>query len=374
MHTPINDLHALDQSIWYDNIQRRLLKDGTLAGMIARDEIRGITSNPSIFNKAIAQSDDYDEALIPLAKAGKTAEEIYESLAIEDIRGAADLFLPLYKATNGGDGYVSLEVSPHLARDTAGTCAAAARLWKLVDRPNLMIKIPATVEGLPAITETIARGINVNATLIFSQSCYTDVAEAYISGLEKRQDERKPLDKIASVASFFVSRIDAKADKILKARVQVKDWRSPLASALQGRVAVANAKNAYQKFEEIFNSERWFFLLMAGATLQRPLWASTSTKNPAYSDVKYIEELIGPKTINTVPPHTLDAFRDHGTARLTLESGQEKAGQAFEELRALAINFQDIAQELEEEGVAAFAKAYDDLLETIEQRRKNVLA
>lgn len=371
MSTPIEKLHALGQSIWYDNIERRLLKNGELAGMIERGEIRGVTSNPSIFKAAIADSSDYDDELITLAKAGKSADEIYETLAIADIRAATDLFRPLYDETNGGDGYVSLEVSPLLAHNTEGTAAEAKRLWDAVDRPNLMIKIPATQAGLPAITETIASGINVNVTLIFSQARYGEVIDAYLTGLEQRVVQGGKIDNIASVASFFVSRIDAKTDKRLEAHTDSNGNVDPLAVGLMGRLAVANAKEAYQLFKRMFGSDRFDLLAKAGARIQRPLWASTSTKNPNYSDVKYVNELIGPNSVNTVPPHTLDAFRDHGTALLTLESGLAEASQAFAELRALGIPFDELTQELEDEGVASFAKAFETLMETVEHRRAN---
>ncbi|MFQ5616497.1 MAG: transaldolase [Anaerolineales bacterium] len=371
MSTPIR-LFKLGQSIWYDNIQRKLLENGELAAMIERGDIRGVTSNPSIFHNAIAKSSDYDESLRALAKVGHTAEEIYERLAVEDIRAATDLFRPLYDETNGGDGYVSLEVSPYLAYDTDATFSEAKRLWELVDRPNLMVKIPATKDGLPAITGAIAAGVNINVTLIFSQTRYVEVIDAYMGGLEKRLEAGNSIDHVASVASFFVSRIDTKVDHLLDAIVDNETRTTPLAKALQGRLAVANAKLAYKKFEEITGGERFTRLQMKGGRVQRPLWASTSTKNPAYSDVKYVDELLGPKTVNTIPPPTLEAFKDHGVVRLTLESGLAKAGQAFEELRALGISFQQVTDELETEGVKSFANALTALLETIEERRKNV--
>ncbi len=370
MTTPLNDLHKLGQSIWYDNIQRDLLTGGGMAKMVAAGDIRGVTSNPSIFHNAIAKSDDYDDALIPLARAGQSSQEIYEALAISDIQAATDIFRGLYDQTNSADGYVSLEVSPYLAHDTNGTCEEARRLWKAVDRPNLMIKIPATRAGLPAITETIAAGINVNVTLIFSITRHAEVMDAYLLGLEKRMDAGLPLDRIASVASFFVSRIDSNVDKQLAALIEQKSRQADLARGLLGRIAIANAKLAYQKFREVFGKPRFARLQAAGARLQRPLWASTSTKNPAYRDVLYVEELIGPDTVDTVPPATLDAFRDHGEARLTLESGLAEAGQAFEELRAVGISFAEVTQQLEDEGVKAFADAFTALLETIEGRRK----
>lgn len=355
----IQKLHSLGQSIWYDNIERRLLDNGELAAMIERGEIRGVTSNPSIFNNAIANSTDYDEALIPLAKKGLSKGEIYEALAVADIQAACDLFLPLYHETNAGDGYVSLEVSPYLASDTEGTCADAARLWKRVDRPNLMIKIPATKEGLPAVTQTIAAGINVNVTLIFSVERYEEVMEAYFLGLEQRIRNGEAVDRLASVASFFVSRIDSSVDKLLQGK----------SDALKGKVAIANAKVAYAVHKKFFSGERWEKLASAGAQVQRALWASTSTKNPAYPDTLYVDQLIGPNTVNTVPPKTLAAFADHGTAHLTLETDVEAAKAVFEELDSLGISMTEVTQQLEDAGVKSFADAFTSLLNTVERRR-----
>lgn len=360
MTNAIHQLHKLGQSIWYDNIERRLLENGALAKMISDGEIRGITSNPSIFHNAIARSNDYDSALVPLARSGKRAEDIYEALAVADIRFASDLFRPLFDETAGQDGYVSLEVSPFLAHETERTAAEAARLWKAVDRPNLMIKIPATKAGLPAIRQTIAAGINVNVTLIFSQERYIDVMDAYLSGLEDRQAAGLPMERIASVASFFVSRIDSKVDAWLEAKGEME---------LAGKMAIANAKLAYMRFKETFSSERFTGLSDQGARVQRPLWASTSTKNPAYPDVLYIETLIGPNTVNTVPPKTLEAFRDHGNAASTLEGGIADAESAFAEFEALGFSFVKATEELEWEGVRAFADAFTALLETVEKRR-----
>lgn len=364
---PIEKLHSLGQSIWYDNIERRLLENGELAAMIKRGEIRGVTSNPSIFHNAIAKSSDYDAALVPLAKNGASKEEIYETLAVEDIRAACDLFRSLYDETSGGDGYVSLEVSPYLAHDTAGTAADAARLWEWVDRPNLMIKIPATKEGLPAITQSIAAGINVNVTLIFSIQRYESVMEAYLVGLEQRLADGLPIDQVASVASFFISRIDSNVDD----RLDIVGGER--AAALKGQIAVANAKLAYANHKIIFSGSRWAKLQAAGGNSQRALWASTSTKNLAYSDTKYVDELIGPNTVNTIPPKTLVAFGDHGNAALTLEADLKTARSALDKLAALGISMDEITQELEDQGVKAFADAFTALLESVEQRRVAVL-
>ena len=366
---PIENLHSLGQSIWYDNIERRLLRDGELSGMITRGEIRGVTSNPSIFNSAIANSSDYDDDLIPLAKAGKNKEDIYEALAITDIQAACDLFHPLYDETLGGDGYVSLEVSPYLANDTAGTLEDARRLWALVDRSNLMIKIPATKEGLPAITDAIADGINVNVTLIFSIGRYEEVMAAYMSGLEKRLAVGSPIDHIASVASFFVSRIDTKVDRQIQSLVDNGEIPSSHADDLFGKIAVANAKLAYELHKKVFVSERWKNMESQGGRVQRALWASTSTKNLNYPDTKYVDELIGPNTINTVPPKTLVAFADHGTAKLTLETGIEEARTSMENLEQAGISIERVTQELEDDGVKSFAMAFTSLLESVEKRR-----
>jgi transaldolase/glucose-6-phosphate isomerase len=364
MSGSIKKLTSLGQSLWYDNIQRKLLVNGELNAMIERGDIRGVTSNPSIFQNAIAKTNDYDAALVPLAWAGWDAESIFWQLAVEDIQEACDLFAPLYEKTRGGDGYVSIEVSPLLARDTAGTIKQAQELWERVNRPNLMVKIPATREGIPAIRASIAAGININVTLIFSLARYTEVMDAYLAGLEDRVAKELPVQQIASVASFFVSRVDAKIDP-----------RLPEDSHLRGKAAVANAKLAYEAFESIFTSPR-FATLKARfrARVQRPLWASTGTKNPAYPDTLYVDELIGPDTVNTVPPATLDAFRDHGSAKLTITDGLDEAQKIFVDLKALGISMSSVTQELEEEGVKAFDDAFKSLLETIEERRNAALA
>ncbi len=355
---PIERLTQLGQSLWYDNIERRLLENGEFNAMIQRGEIRGVTSNPSIFNNAIAKSTDYDSAILPLAWSGWSAEDIFWQLAYEDIRAAADLFMPLYEQSNGGDGYVSLEVSPYLAHDAEATAAQAKRLWEAVERPNLMIKIPATAEGIPAIRRSIAAGINVNVTLIFSLARYQQVMDAYLSGLEDRLSSGHSIDKIASVASFFVSRVDTKVD-----------GRLAEGSSLRGQAAIANAKLAYEMFLKIFSEKRFIRLQEEGARVQRPLWASTSTKNPAYPDTLYVDNLIGMSTVNTVPPQTLVAFRDHGKAQATLNSGLDDARHTIAALEAMGISMAQVTQELEDEGVKAFADAFTDLLATIEKRR-----
>ncbi len=360
MSTPIQQLTSLGQSLWYDNIQRRLLDNGELAAMIACGDIRGVTSNPTIFHNAISKTSDYDSALVPLALSGWDAESIFWQLAVEDIRAACDLFAPLYAETYGVDGYVSLEVSPYLANDTAKTLEQAKELWKTVGRSNLMVKIPATKAGLPAIRQAIAAGINVNVTLIFSIERYREVIEAYMSGLEDRILAGGDIEYVHSVASFFVSRLDSKIDPQL-----------PAGSPLLGKAAIANAKLAYAVFQETFNTERFGKLQLSKGNFQRPLWASTGTKNPAYPDTLYVDTLIGPATVNTVPPQTLDAFRDHGNAAMTLTEGVDECRAQVAELEKMGISLQKVTDELEEEGVKSFADAFTALLDSLEARRKS---
>ncbi len=360
---PIQKLTQLGQSLWYDNIQRKLLDSGELKAMIQRGDIRGVTSNPSIFNAAIAKSTDYDAALQSLAWAGWDAEKIFWQLAIEDIRSACEAFQPLYEETNGGDGYVSLEVSPDIANDTEKTIAQAEQLWVRVARPNLMVKIPATKQGIPAIRKAIAAGLNINITLIFSLARYAEVMEAYLSGLEDRVAAGHPINHIASVASFFVSRVDGKIDAKL-----------PEDSPLRGRAAIANAKLAYDEFQKVFSSRRWENLKVKGGHVQRPLWASTSTKNPAYPDTIYVDNLIGPETVNTVPPQTLVAFKDHGVAEVTITRNLEEAQDDLVKLKEAGISMDQVTQELEDEGVKAFSEAFSQLLTTIEKRRVAAVA
>ncbi|MGC9395135.1 MAG: transaldolase [Anaerolineae bacterium] len=370
MHT-LQQLHAAGQSVWYDNIQRGLLVNGELARMIERGEIRGVTSNPSIFMKAITQSHDYDAGLVPLAKAGRSAKEIFWQLAVEDIQAAADLFRTLYEETDGGDGYVSLEVDPYLANDTGGTLAEAQQLWQRVDRPNLLIKIPATVAGLPAITGAIAEGINVNVTLIFALDRYRAVMDAYLAGLEQRVAAGLPVARVASVASFFVSRVDTKVDGRLSEIIDRGDAHAENAQSLLGKAAIANARLAYAKYQEVFGSLRFQALKVQGARIQRPLWASTSTKNPAYRDVRYVEELVGPNTVNTMPPHTLKAFLDHGEVRPgSLLENVPGSGQTLASLETLGISMKTVTDELEVAGVKSFADAYTALLDAVEASRK----
>lgn len=370
MTNRILELHVLGQSIWYDNIQRKLLENGELAALIQKGELWGMTSNPSIFNQAIAKSTDYDATLLTLAWAGYQAPQILDRLIIEDIRNAADIFLPVYRETNGGDGYVSIEVGPEMANDTKASLAEAHRLWDLADHPNVMVKIPATEEGIPAIRQAIADGVNINITLIFSIARYLEVMDAYLSGLEQRLEKGQPIDRIASVASFFVSRIDTKVDKQLEEIIQQEGPQADQAAKLLGKIAIDNAKLAYAEFLKVFESERFARLKAHGARIQRPLWASTSTKNPKYPDTMYVDELIGPNTINTVPGVTLEAFRDHGTVRLTIQEGLDQAQRDFEELAKLGISIDQATKELEIEGVKAFAEAFNALTQTVEDRRK----
>jgi transaldolase len=363
-------LLELGQSLWFDSIQRSMLHNGEMAGMIARGEIRGVTSNPTIFMQAITKSTDYDDSLQALGKTALKPEDVFFKLAIEDIQAAADLFAPLYQQTQGGDGYVSLEVSPDLAYDSEATLVQAKEIWQRVNRSNLMIKIPATSAGLPAITAAIAAGINVNATLIFSIERYREVVEAYLKGLEQRLNAGLPLGQVASVASFFVSRMDSKIDPQLQRIIDKGGARAAQAEQLLGKAAIANARLAYAAFKKVAGSARFIGLQNRGARVQRPLWASTSTKNPAYRDVRYVEELIGKDTVNTVPPQTLAAFLDHGEVRPSLEEDLEGARAVFAQLEKLGISYNKVTAELEDEGVKSFADAFNTLLNAIAQRRK----
>lgn len=364
-------LQAAGQSIWYDNIERRLLNNGELKGMIDRGEVRGVTSNPTIFMNAITRSSDYDAGLAPLAGAGKGAEEIFWELAIEDIRAAADLFRPLYEESRRGDGYVSLEVDPNLANDATNTLSEAKRLWKRVNRPNLMVKIPATIEGLPAIKGAVEAGVNVNVTLIFSRERYWSVMEAYIAGLEARVAAGLPIDAIASVASFFVSRVDTKVDGILNGMIDRGGARAEAAARFLGKAAIANARLAYNDYKNIFCSERFAKLQAKGGRVQRALWASTGTKNKAYRDVIYVEELVGMDTVNTVPPTTLAALLDHGAVRPnSLEENLPESYQAFAVLEALGVSMADRTRELEVEGVQSFQGAWKALMDAVEAKRQ----
>jgi len=371
---PLLALKSLGQSVWLDSIRRGHILAGDLLSMVREDGISGETSNPAIFEKAIAGSPDYDEAISGLIGEGTSALEIYETLAVDDVRMAADVLRPVYDATGGEDGYVSLEVSPRLAYDTAGSIDEAGRLWARVDRPNLMIKIPGTPEGLPAVEECLYRGINVNITLLFAVPVYEKVAWTYIRALERRAAEGLPVRGLASVASFFVSRIDTLADKWIEEKARAASdpaLRAELLS-LRGRAAIANAKRAYQRFKSIFAEPRFLALGERQARVQRPLWASTSTKNPGYSDVLYVESLIGPNTINTLPFDTIDAFRAHGRARQTIEEDLAGAERTLLRLEEMGISLAAVTDQVLREGVQKFSEPFDMLIQAIEAKRELV--
>ncbi len=377
MTNPLVELQQLGQSPWHDNIRRQQLTSGALKRMVRAGDITGLTSNPTIFEQAIAGSSDYDDTIALLARQGLDAFSIFDRLSIEDIQGAADAFAPVFARTGGADGYVSIEVRPEYARDTAATIKEARRLWKAVNRPNLMVKIPATQEGLPAIEQSIADGLNINITLIFSLERYEAVMEAYLRGLERRRAAGKKLGHVASVASFFVSRVDSLVDKLLDERINALGGEqaagaAPLA-ALRGQAAIANARLAYARFRARFSGERFEALAAKGARLQRPLWASTSTKNPAYPDVYYVEALVGPDTVNTMPPATLLAYKDHGQPEVRIASDVDRAAQSIEQLEEFGIRMEEVTHKLEVDGVASFAKSFDSLLAVVEARRAAVV-
>jgi transaldolase len=362
----LHQLSELGQSVWIDSLSREWLRTGELSRMIEEDAVVGVTSNPTIFQKALSEGGWYDDQLREVLAEEDDLKEIFLRLAFDDIREACDLFRPAWDRTRRLDGYVSLEVDPHLANETEGTIEEAQRFHDTLDRPNLFVKIPATKAGLPAIEEMISRGKNINVTLIFSLERYAEVAEAYLRGLERLVEAGGDPSQVASVASFFVSRVDTETDKRLDA-IDGHDH-------LKGRLAIANAKLAYQRYKEIFRGSRWEALFAKGATPQRCLWASTSTKNPAYRDVMYVEELIGPETVNTMPKETIEAFQDHGVVRLTLEEGLDEASRLFEELAAAGIDYDDVTRVLEEEGVEKFADSFDELLEGIAAKRGELIA
>ena len=371
--SPLKRLHDFEQAPWLDFLSRRFIAEGGLKKLIEQDGLTGVTSNPSIFEKAIGGSADYDSSLQALESHGDhDVMALYEHLAIEDIRHAADALRPVYEAAGRQDGYVSLEVSPYLAMNTDATIAEAQRLWRAVGRDNLMIKVPATRPGLPAIRQLIGEGININITLLFSQQVYEEVVEAYLAGLEHLVAQGGNPGKVASVASFFVSRIDVAIDKLIEERLpKIKDaaQRASLAG-LRGKVAIANAKLAYHAYREIFEGGEFDDLAADGARVQRCLWASTSTKNPVYRDVMYAEELIGPKTVNTLPNETIEAFLDHGIVSRTLDVGLDEALAAIRAVEALGIRMETVTDELIDEGVAAFTKSFEDLMGVIDAQRK----
>jgi transaldolase len=369
---PLVGLRALGQSVWIDYIHRDLLAGGGLTHLIEQDGVCGMTSNPPIFEHAIAHGASYDAQIQALAGAGRSPLEIYEALSQRDVQQAADQFRGVYDSTRGSDGYVSLEVNPHLAHDSAGTIAEGKRLWRLLDRPNVFIKVPATVEGLTAIRELISEGINVNVTLLFALARYRAVIDAYLEGLEARMRLGLPLAQIACVASFFVSRIDALVDPALDALIAAGDARAQQARAARGRVAIANAKLAYQMYRHVFAHERFGVLAARGARLQRLLWASTSTKDPLFSDVKYVEALIGADTINTMPLETLDAYRDHGQPEPRLTLDLHEARTVIEGLSALDIDFDAVTARLEVEAIAKFNGPFDALVASIAAKHVGV--
>ncbi len=370
---PLVKLRALGQSIWLDYIRRDLITSGELKKLIDEDGLGGMTSNPSIFDKAIAGSRDYDASIRKMAQAGQSPVEMYEALTIEDVQMAADVFRPLYDKLEGGDGFVSLEVNPHLANDTEGTVAEARRLWGKLRRPNIFIKVPATLAGLPAIRQLTAEGVNVNITLLFGLPRYEEVAEAYLAGLEDRAAQGQPLKGVTSVASFFLSRIDVLVDPGLEKLMAAGGPQAKAAAALRGEVAIASAKVAYTIYDRIFRSGRFQALAAKGAQVQRLLWASTSTKNPDYPDVKYVEPLIGPETINTLPVETLNAYRDHGQPAVTLADGSDKAAANLQRLPELGLDLNQATQQLEDEGVEKFNQPYDSLLKTLETKRQEIV-
>lgn len=374
MTNPLLQVKAQGQSVWYDNIDRSQLQSGQFQRLLAEDGVVGVTANPTIFEKSIGSGHAYDEQMNQLIKEGKSTNEIYEALVIQDIRTVADMLRPIYDRTSGQDGYVSLEVSPDLAHDTDGTIAEVRRFWKIVDRPNLMIKIPATPEGIPAVQEALTDGINVNITLIFSLNTYQEVANAYIAALEDRNAQGKDISAIASVASFFVSRVDTLVDKMLEDKIQATsdpEEKKKLKS-LEGKAAIANARLVYAEFKGIFHSPRFEALRHNGAHVQRPLWASTSTKNPAYRDVLYAEELIGPDTVDTMPLETVKNFRDHGQVRPSIEENVAQARTELDALEKVGISYDKVTQQLQDEGVQKFADSFHQLFKTIDEKKQAI--
>ncbi len=373
MSNPLIRLQELGQSPWHDNIRRELLTSGKLKKMVADGDVTGLTSNPTIFEQAIANSNDYDEALERLAREGKSAEEIFDSLAIADIRAAADVFAPVFERTGGRDGYVSIEVAPKFASDTQATIREARRLWSTVGRPNLMVKIPATPAGIPAIEQSIADGLNINVTLIFSLKRYEEVMDAYLRGLIRRVEAGQKVDRSASVASFFVSRVDTLVDKLLDERIAGGAEKKELMSSLKAKSAIANAKLAYADFRKKFSTEAHAALVNQGARPQRPLWASTSTKNPALPDVYYVEALVGPDSVDTMPPQTLAAYKDHGKPEVRIDKNLDDSRRVMDQLADVGISMDAVTKKLEDDGVAAFAKSFDSLIAVVESRRKAVV-
>ena len=374
MSNPLQELQKLGQSVWYDNIDRAQLQSGQYQQILTEDGIVGVTSNPSIFGKSISTGHAYDEQITQLLNEGKDTSDVYEAVVIQDIRTVADMLRPVFERTEGQDGYVSLEVSPDLSHDTEGTLSEARRFWKMVDRPNLMIKIPATPEGIPAVKQAISEGMSINVTLIFSLDSYRAVADAYLTGLEERNGRGEDISKIASVASFFVSRVDTLVDQLLedKAKVSSDTSEQQKLKALEGKAAIANARLVYQEFKRIFHSPRFESLKQARANFQRPLWASTSTKNPAYRDVLYAEELVGPNTVDTMPLETIESFHDHGNAGVTIENDLQGAKDIFTSLEAVGIHYNQVTQQLLDEGLKKFADAFHQLFNDIKSKQQGI--
>jgi transaldolase len=374
MANPLLELQQYGQSVWYDNIDRAQLDSGQFKQMLTEDGLVGVTSNPTIFGKSISSGHAYDKQISELISEGKDISDIYEAVVIQDIRTVADLLRPIYDRTNGHDGYVSLEVSPDLSHDTEATLSEARRFWKMVARPNLMIKIPATTEGIPAIQTAISEGININVTLIFSIDSYRNVTDAYISGLEERNARGEDISAVSSVASFFVSRVDTLVDQLLEDKIKASSdsAEQQKLKALEGKAAIANARLVYQEFKRIFNSPRFETLKHAGAHVQRPLWASTSTKNPAYRDVLYAEELIGPDTVDTMPLETIEKFSDHGKVRLSIEDNLQGSREELDALEQVGIHYDQVTQQLLDEGVKKFADAFHELFDGIRSKHQDI--
>jgi transaldolase len=372
MNNPLLQLKTFGQSVWYDNIDRAQLISGQFKRLLDEDGVVGVTANPTIFQKSVSHGDAYDEQMTQLIKEGKSTNEIYETLIVRDVCTVADLLRPIYDRTNGQDGFVSLEVSPELAHDTERTLAEVRRFWKMVDRPNLLIKIPATPEGIPAIQQALTEGININITLIFSLDDYRSVADAFLSALEERNAEGKEIGHIASVASFFVSRVDTLVDQLLEDRIKATSdsAEQQKLKSLEGKAAIANARLVYQEFKRIFSTPRFETLKHSGAHVQRPLWASTSTKNPAYRDVLYAEELIGPDTVDTMPLETIENFRDHGRVSRTIENDIPQASAEFAALEEVGIHYDQVTQQLQDEGVQKFTDSFHELFKGIDSKKQ----
>jgi transaldolase len=371
-HPKVEALLKQGQSIWQDDIARSMLTTGKLASTIKDVGVRGLTSNPTIFEKAISGGTDYDAQISELLGEGKAAQDIFEALEVSDLQGALDLFRPIYDQSEGRDGFCSIEVFPDAARDANQTRIQTRRLWDEVNRPNLMVKIPGTAEGAPVVGEMLAQGININITLLFSIAAYERVAWAYVEALEKRQAAGQPIDRIASVASFFVSRVDTLVDKMLDEKIAADPNNTAKYEALKGKIAVANAKLAYAKYQEIFGSDRFAKLKAAGARPQRPLWASTGTKNPAYSDTLYVDTLVGPDTVNTMPEKTIAAFLDHGSTDRAVDKDIDQSRQLMADLADAGIDIDAVTHQLEEEGIASFIKSFESLLDGVEAKRSQL--